>query len=515
MNPTVNLSASISLQGVRKFNEIFEKSVDGFLGIRYATAERFCRPKPFTLKGKHSVVTYGKVAPQRLADVAKLYFPLKIPGVESISEDCLYLNVWRPSDISHGEQLPVMVWFHGGSFTQGLSNIFVGDAICCVNRVLLVSCNYRLGFLGNACSHDGYLEGNYGFLDQLEALEWVKRHIESFGGDKNNVTIFGESAGGMSVSLHLVSELSKGLFHKAICQSGAAYGRHLIWNRSQASNLLLSKAKRIGYKGTRNGQELKEFLNSLSYNDIVNMLPGNSALNGIIDGRFLKAYPLDIINENPSNIPLMTGCTNDEGSLFIMPFLKNYVVEDERHYCSILDTIIRKMFFRGYSESVLNRLIDRIKEVYSKNEESYEKRLSRFYSDVVFVVPSYNLATRHQEHAIVYQYELHYRPSFSIFPPWTECIHGFDIPFVFGEPFLGRISYEWPKNEQNLSIEIMKAWGEFAKTGKLKEEKTFREGHIKVWNDGKTYTSVFQNDIINFWNNEAKEILRNDSRSKL
>lgn len=83
-------------------------------------------------------------------------------------------------------------------------------------------------------------------MDQVEALNWVNKYIEQFGGDKNNVTIFGESAGGMSVSLHLVSELSKGLFHKAICQSGAAYGQHLIWNRNQASKLLLSKAKIIG-----------------------------------------------------------------------------------------------------------------------------------------------------------------------------------------------------------------------------------------------------------------------------
>jgi len=146
-------------------------------------------------------------------------------GTVSPSEDCLYLNIFRPA-AETAAPLPVMVYIHGGGFTQGGSSpvVYQGDGLA-KQGVLVVTLNYRLGRFGFfahpalAAEQPGDLKGNYAFMDQIAALRWVKDNIAAFGGDPDNVTIFGQSAGGMSVNVMLVSPLAKGLFHKAILQS--------------------------------------------------------------------------------------------------------------------------------------------------------------------------------------------------------------------------------------------------------------------------------------------------------
>ncbi len=136
------------------------------------------------------------------------------------SEDCLTLNVWRPAAASFGP-LPVMVWIHGGALVHGGTRIYPADALA-RQGVVIVSMNYRMGRLGFfahpalAAEAPGDVRGNYGMMDQRAALEWVKHNIAAFGGDPGQVTIFGESAGGGSVLVHLTAPLSRGLFHRAI-----------------------------------------------------------------------------------------------------------------------------------------------------------------------------------------------------------------------------------------------------------------------------------------------------------
>ncbi|WP_328468990.1 carboxylesterase family protein [Actinoplanes sp. NBC_00393] len=149
------------------------------------------------------------------------------PPPQGYSEDCLFVNVWRPSGAKVGAKLPVMVWIHGGGFVagSGAQPNYSGEAFA-RQGVALVTINYRLGrfgffaFPGLTAEHRGEVKGNYGYLDQIAALNWVRRNIAAFGGDPRNVTIFGESAGGVSVHTHLTSPLSRGVFDKAIIQSG-------------------------------------------------------------------------------------------------------------------------------------------------------------------------------------------------------------------------------------------------------------------------------------------------------
>ena len=146
---------------------------------------------------------------------------------DNSSEDCLFLNLWKPAEAKPGAKLPVMVWIHGGAFVfgSGSNPSFSGEPFA-KQGIILVTFNHRLGRLGffafPALSREFPDEpkGNFAYMDQIAALNWVQQNIAAFGGDPNNVTIFGESAGGVSVHTHLTSPLSRGLFHKAISQSG-------------------------------------------------------------------------------------------------------------------------------------------------------------------------------------------------------------------------------------------------------------------------------------------------------
>ena len=155
--------------------------------------------------------------------------PPGAPVVQAPSEDCLFLNVWRPASATPKAKLPVMVWIHGGGFTGGSgASPNTSGAQFARQGVVLVSANYRLGRFGffafPALSRErpDETKGNYAYMDQIAALQWVRRNIAAFGGDPTNVTIFGFSAGGVSVHSLLASPMARGLFHKAIAQSGGS-----------------------------------------------------------------------------------------------------------------------------------------------------------------------------------------------------------------------------------------------------------------------------------------------------
>ncbi|ESO84273.1 hypothetical protein LOTGIDRAFT_108546, partial [Lottia gigantea] len=199
-----------------------EGLVQQFLGIRYAKPPvgslRFEKPISVdSWQGELDGTQFGPSCPQ--------IFPYntlaKLPN-RNISEDCLMLNIYKPLNNNNGNRA-VMIYFHGGGFNSGQGMATDGSLLALKGDVIIITINYRLDVLGFLYTGDEEARGNYGLWDQLKALQWIKDHISSFGGDENNITLFGVSAGAFSIGLHLFSTHSNGLFQRAILQSGSPF----------------------------------------------------------------------------------------------------------------------------------------------------------------------------------------------------------------------------------------------------------------------------------------------------
>ncbi|HTM02475.1 MAG TPA: carboxylesterase family protein [Vicinamibacterales bacterium] len=245
--------------------------------------------------------------------------------VPSMSEDCLYLNVWTPAKAAT-DRLPVMVWIYGGAFTGGAASMAAYDGTRLAGKgVVIVTINYRLGpfgFLAHPAltRESGKGSGNYGLEDQIAALRWVKDNIARFGGDASRVTIFGESAGGISVSMLTVSPYAKGLFQRAISESGGNFGLPRTANEAGATAPTLQVAEADGQK----------FLQSLGVTDLAAArdVPADTVLaaSGKAMVRFWPVFDGDVIPGDQyklyeamrfNDTPILVGTNSDEGNLFV------------------------------------------------------------------------------------------------------------------------------------------------------------------------------------------------------
>lgn len=321
--PQVKLETGI-LEGAQS------EGIEYFKGIPYAAPPvgqlRWTPPQPAaSWNGVRAAKDYA-------SDCAQQPFPGDAAPLRTTpNEDCLYLNVWRPA--GGAANLPVMVWIHGGGFVNGGSSPAVYDGSKFArDGVILVSINYRLGRFGffgfpalTAGSKDGML-GNYGYMDQIAALKWVKANIASFGGDPNNVTIFGESAGGGSVHTLLTSPLTGGLFNKAIVESGGGRG-NLMGNRlvskdqpnlPSADTIGVNFAQANGIQGTDDAALAA--LRALPADKVVNglMMMSMSGTGGpvtyggpVVDGKIVVTSPEQAYKSGQFNkVPLISGANS-------------------------------------------------------------------------------------------------------------------------------------------------------------------------------------------------------------
>jgi para-nitrobenzyl esterase len=308
--------------------------VSAFLGVPYAAAP--VGPARFRLptrvpdwQGIRDALTYGPTCVQSPypPPIHALIGSDGIPG-----DEYLNVNVWTPDP--GGSGLPVMVWIHGGAFTRGSNarTIYNGAAFA-RDGVVLVSINYRLGISGFAAVADAPL--NRGLHDQLFALRWVQENIESFGGDPKRVTIFGESAGGMSVTTLMASPLSRGLFRQAIMQSGngsavvAAEDARKLAGELAAKLGISAVADDFGHLGPDELRAAQDAIALELMNDpnparwgssiIANGL-GIMSLLPVIDGELVEGRPVTVLAEQPDRaVPFIAGCTAEEFRFFTVP----------------------------------------------------------------------------------------------------------------------------------------------------------------------------------------------------
>ena len=435
-------------------------------------------------KGVRPAISFGAAARQ---------MPMPIGGgiAEDVwqDEDCLYLNVWTPAE-TKDENLPVMVWIHGGGFAIGSNSMSSYNMAKLAQKgVVAVSINYRLNFFGQfahpwltAESEHG-ASGNYSLMDQIQALKWVQNNIAQFGGNPGNVTVFGESAGSRSTTLLVASPLAKGLFHKGICQSGAV--RDVSMPRAEREKTCMKVADALGAKS------LKQ-LRAMPWEAFAKTGRFNS--NPIVDGWVIPEDPAVLYRTGRIHkVPLIIGINADEA----MGFMLRSKIDSMERYSA---------YVKGAYGDDAPKILDLYADIAKKNVKDAVNHIN---TDSTMLLPALHQA-RDLERAGIPSYFY----FFNKIPPTTmgklaKAHHGAEIPYVMGDP---ASRWEHPeKADHDLSDAMMTYWTRFAATGDPNVEGLSRwpvynskvDAYLELGEDIKAGTHL-RKDRISFWENRTK-----------
>ena len=389
-----------------------------------------------------------------IAGAYDMEIPDEEPPLES--EDCLRLNVYS-RDLNPTEKMPVMFWIHGGALRYGSGDVYLPDGILTKGKIL-VTINYRLGELGffahpSINESDQEFKTNFGLLDQIKALEWVQENIENFGGDPKNVTIFGESAGGFSVAALLVSPLSKGLFHKAIVQSGG-FSRMALHSSEKgemgfaASDL----GERFGeFCDVPAGEEQLSLMRDLPYEKIIETGKIGFSSSFYVDDKSINAPVMRCFEDGLNHkVPTIIGTNADEGTALYWG-------------SPLADVPPPVNSVEKYKLVILDKFADKAEEVLSHYPASDKDEMiassKRLLGDSLFGAPSFfaskSMSKRNED---IYFYHFNQKPSGKA-GEILGSFHAYEIGYVFGVSGLG------PIENQELSDVMLSYWTNFAESG--------------------------------------------------
>nr|CAD7433392.1 unnamed protein product [Timema monikensis] len=413
-------------------------------------------------------------------------------------EDCLYLNVYTPQIPGGSTPLkPVMVWIHGGGFVAGSGNTrFFGPDYLVHADVVLVTLNYRLGVLGFLCLNDTDVSGNNGLKDQVLALKWVQQNIAQFAGDPGNVTIFGESAGGACVHYHMLSHMSKGLFHRAIAQSGSALNP---WAFTKSSR---DQAFRLGELlgcATDNARELVSFLRSVPASSIIKaqddvigpkeihlglFFPFVPSLENDTPQAFLSESPMNLIKDGLIyEVPFISGITTHEGIIH-MNRMKN-----RESFLQKVNSLFQKLVPADLVENRCpaseDEILDKIRQFYFKDRDVSERTLLQYIDLLTDTQYGMGVCKTVKEHAAsyaspVYYYQFAFDGQLGLFKKIFPlkgikgACHADDLGYLFFSS-LNSIFLDKNTPEMKVLTLMVQLWTSFAKNGiPQAEEVTWR-----------------------------------------
>nr|XP_048287075.1 acylcarnitine hydrolase-like isoform X1 [Myodes glareolus] len=446
-----------------------------FLGIPFAKPPlgelRFAPPEPpEPWSGVRDGTTYPAMCLQNAVTVnaeSLAMTKLSVPSI-STSEDCLYLNIYTPAHAHEGSKLPVMVWIHGGALVSGMASSSDGSTLAAKEDVVVVAIQYRLGLLGFFSTGDEHARGNWGYLDQVAALSWVQQNIAYFGGNPDLVTIFGESAGGASVSSQVVSPMSKGLFHRAIMESGVALVPDLISNTSE---VVYTKVANLSGCETTDSETLVRCLRNKSGEEILAINKVFQSIPAVVDGKFLPRHPQELLTSVDFHpVPSIIGVNNDEyGWLLPMAQGSDQMIKDITR--ETLPAILKNT---ATQMTIPPECSDLLMEEYMNNTEDAQTlqiQYKEMIADFMFVIPALQVAKSQRSRAPVYFYEFRHVSSFKkdMRPAYVKADHGDEIAFVFGSSHWG-IKPDFTEEEELLSRTMMKYWTNFVRHGNPNSE---------------------------------------------
>ncbi|XP_034452939.1 bile salt-activated lipase-like [Hippoglossus hippoglossus] len=400
------------------------------------------------------------------------------------SEDCLYLNIFVPQGRKLATNLPVMVYLFGGAFLLGASNdaailgdsLYDGKEMADRGGVIVVSVNYRVGTLGFLSTGDARLPGNYGLWDQHAAISWVRRNIEAFGGQPDNITIFGQSAGGASVNFQMLSPYNKALFRRAISQCGVALSPWAL--QTNPMSLTRKIARKVGC--LRSDED--EMLTCLKMSDPVGLTMAGKIdvllilgkgvvmdlleLAPVVDGDFIPDEPSRLFH-HAAHFDFMAGVNSMDGHIFAgvdVPSINkkngNTTVEHVRGLLA------------GLTKEKGSAAVASAYEVYSSHwgsfpdQEVVKKTVADIETDFLFLVPTQialQLHANNSSGARTFSYMFNMKTRIPGFPRWVGAEHAEDLQYLFGKPFSTPLVY-FPRHRE-LAKYMIAYWTNFAKTG--------------------------------------------------
>ncbi|KAB5579203.1 hypothetical protein PHYPO_G00192410 [Pangasianodon hypophthalmus] len=497
------------LRGLKKeLNNEILGPVEQYLGVPYATPpigdRRFQPPEaPGSWPEVRNATQFAPVCPQNLHGVLpEIMLPVWFTDsldvaatyIQNQSEDCLYLNVYVPTedgpltkkhdestmnrprdeDIRDRRKKPVMLFIHGGSYMEGTGNMFDASVLAAYGNVIVVTMNYRLGVLGFLSTGDQSAKGNYGLLDQIQALRWLNENIGHFGGDPERITIFGSGAGATCINLLILSHHSEGLFQRAIAQSGSAISSWSINYQPLKYTKILARKVGCSYSETA---DLVDCLRRKSFRELVDqdIQPAryHVAFGPVVDGDVVPDDPEILMQQGEFlNYDLLIGVNQGEG----LKFVDDGGSESEEGISAAafdytISNFVDNLY--GYPEGK-DILRETIKFMYTDwadrdNGEMRRKTLLALFTDHQWVAPAVATAKLHADYqSPVYFYTFYHHCQTETRPEWADAAHGDEIPYVFGVPMIGATDLfpcNFSKNDVMLSAVVMTYWTNFAKTG--------------------------------------------------
>jgi para-nitrobenzyl esterase len=436
---------------------VYSGGVAAFKGIPYAAPPlgrlRWRAPRPpEPWDGELDASRYGPIAPQPRAAISGDQPP-------TTSEDCLTLNVFAPRGA--GDDLPVMVWIHGGAYYLGSSAdpMFDGTGLARRGEVVVVTLNYRVGALGyldfsSFATHDEPFESNLGQRDQMAALEWVQRNIAAFGGDPARVTVFGESAGGGAITTLMTTPSAADLFGGAIVESapvGSVYSRERARGFAERFlGIVNVSARNIGLLRSLPVETLTDACETLVQSNPLSS-PGTIAVAPVVDGELVPEYPLDAFRSGAAlRVPMLIGTNRHEAQLF-----------------KLMRSPILPTTARGIDAMVENLGLREALAI-PRAYRGYPSRAAALHisTDAAFRMPSIWAAAAHSEYAPTWMYEFDYVPPV-LKALGLGAVHGSELPYVWGNKPgnpLAAVPLGGTKWAAQIAERIQSRWLEFAHT---------------------------------------------------
>ncbi|XP_053402698.1 uncharacterized protein LOC123550608 [Mercenaria mercenaria] len=468
-----------------------QKLISKFLGIPFAEStagtNRFRKPVPKApfqgiFDARNIPVACYQQSAQDTATVKDVY------GVTGFSEDCLTLNIYVPHELRANDLLPVMVWIYGGGFVQGAASIYKPEALALFGNVIVVTINYRIGMFGFLRDSNGAFPGNQGLWDQHLAIKWVHDNIDGFFGYKDEITIFGESAGGASVMLQAIYPGNDGLFKRVIAQSGAAVAP---WAVKEVSSF------ETYFSDQGCGPNSKTFVTCLQSKDPSSLQSNNTQFGPVIDGEFLVDSPNEIMHGNSAktakardffaSLDIIVGANNVDGAAYFGLFAVllghsdlEYNISKNEFKDNIVPTIVNQNLFPKDNDTklALEKLLTFVYTDWKEPDDYIGMRthILDMFSDVAFFAPAAQTvdahSTLHSGNTYLYEFAVEVRQHVLPVPSWTKgSNHGEDLLFVFGTPLLSNTSIfglnniNYTYEEKQVARAVMAMWSNFAKSG--------------------------------------------------